>query len=293
MSSSAGPTPAVNRGRAGALATVSALARSSHPGPAIAVTAIAVILGIGVGLEPWRVLLLGCAVLANQASVGLSNDWIDSDRDRAVGRTDKPVATGQISVAVVRSAAFVAAALAIVLTIALGWPATLAHGMFIGSAWAYNLGLKSTPLSVIPYIVSFGLLPLVVTLALPDPTPCSPWALVAGALLGVAAHFANVLPDLDDDEATGVRGLPHRFGAKASGVIIAAALAAAAASIVLGLGSAPIYALVGLGVSLALAAACAVLVLRGHPTRLIFRLIIAAALLDVVLLALSGARILG
>ena len=38
--------------------------------------------------------------------------------------------------------------------------------------------------------------------------------MVAGALLGVGAHLLNVLPDLADDEATGVRGLPHRLGAR-------------------------------------------------------------------------------
>lgn len=272
--------------------TLAALARSTHPGPTLAVTGIAVILGFGVGLEAWRVVVLGLAVLANQASVGLSNDWIDADRDRAVGRTDKPVAQGLVSAASVRLAAVVCAALAIALTTPLGWPATLAHLVFVASAWGYNAGLKSTPISVLPYIVSFGLLPQIVTLALPQPALASPWIVLAGALLGVAAHFANVLPDLDDDRATGVRGLPHRVGARASGVIIAWALAGASASIVLGPGPAPSYAYVGLAVSLSLAAGCAALVLRGRPSRLVFRLIIAGALIDVLLLALSGARLL-
>ena len=71
-------------------------------------TAIAVILGIGVGLEPGSVVLLGLAFLLNQASVGLSNDWLDADRDRAVGRTDKPVARGDLSPAAARNAAFIA-----------------------------------------------------------------------------------------------------------------------------------------------------------------------------------------
>src|SRR3712207_7375206 len=30
--------------------------------------------------------------------------------------------------------------------------------------------------------------------------------------LGVGAHLLNVLPDLEDDAATGVRGLPHVLG---------------------------------------------------------------------------------
>lgn len=271
---------------------VAALALSTHPGPSIAVSAIAVVLGLGVGLEWWRVLLLGLAFLANQASVGLSNDWIDADRDRAVGRTDKPVAMGRISATTARNAAFVAALLAIALMIPLGWQATAAHAAFIISAWSYNAGLKATVLSVVPYVLSFGLLPLVVTLSLPEPALASPWAMLAGGLLGVSAHFANVLPDLDDDAATGIRGLAHRAGPRTAGLVIAGALAGASVSIVVGLGNTELHGWLGLALSIALAITCAALVLAGRPTRLIFRLIIAGALLDVVLLALSGGRIL-
>ena len=277
---------------------VAALALSTHPGPAIAVTAIAVILGIGVGLEPWRVAVLGLAFLVNQASVGLSNDWLDAERDRSVGRTDKPVARGDVSPATARNAAFVTAALAIALTIPLGWAATGAHAVFLLSAWAYNLGAKGRVFSVVPYIVSFGILPLVVTLSRPEPALASPWAMAAGALLGIAAHFANVLPDLEDDAATGIRGLPHRLGPRAVGLTIAGALAAASIALVLGLGAAsappwiaPLqYA--GLGVSLLLAVMCAVLVLSGRAAQWMFRLIILGALIDVALLALSGQRLL-
>ena len=274
------------------LRTATALALSTHPGPTLAVTAIAVILGYGVGLSPWSLVLLGLAFLANQASVGLSNDWLDADRDRAVGRTDKPVAAGRVSTEAARNTAFACAALALVLTIPLGSAATMAHAVFIVSAWAYNLGLKGTVFSVVPYVVSFGLLPLVVTLALPEPAIASPWAMLAGGMLGVSAHFANVLPDLADDEATGVRGLPHRAGRRTAGLVIAGALAAASLSIVLGPGPAPLYQYVGLGVSLLLAVTCAILVIARPGSRLIFRLIIVGALIDVVLLALAGTRLL-
>lgn len=276
---------------------VRALALSTHPGPALAVTAITVILAIGVGLEPWRVLLLGVAFLLNQTSVGLSNDWLDAERDRAVGRADKPVARGDLTPAAARNAAFLTAAAAILLTVPLGWAATFAHAVFLLSAWGYNLGAKATALSVLPYIVSFGILPLVVTLARQEPALASPWALAAGALLGVAAHFANVLPDLEDDAATGIRGLPHRLGPRAVGLTIAVALAGAAAAVVLGLGVVGdpawigVLQLTGLALSVGLAIACAVLVVRGRGNRWMFRLIMLVALVDVALLALSGQRI--
>ena len=264
-----------------------ALARSTHPGPAIAVTIVAIVLAVGAGLEPWRVILVGLAVAANQASVGLSNDWLDAERDTAVGRTDKPVALGQVTATAVRNASIVAAIVAIVLTVPLGWLATIAHTVFIGSAWSYNAGLKKTVFSLAPYIVSFGILPAVVTLASADPRFAAPWILATGALLGIAAHFANVLPDLDDDKATGVRGLPHRFGRRALGVTTYVVLAVATVTAVLGAGA--------LGSATGLAAllvngvlAATGIALAARPTRLHFRLIIAAALVIVAMLAFAG-----
>lgn len=272
--------------------TAVALALSSHPGPSVAVSAVAAVLGIAVGLDPLHVAILGLAFLLGQFSVGLSNDWIDAARDRAVGRADKPVASGRVSVTTVRAAAFVTAVAAILLTLPLGWPATLAHTVFIVSAWTYNLGLKNTPVSVLPYIVSFGLLPMVATLARPVPAAAAGWALALGALLGVAAHFANVLPDLEDDARTGIAGLPHRLGRAASGVVIWASLAAGAAVSFFGpVGEKTVLQLIGLALTLLLAVAIAV-VARRPPTRLLFQLIIAAALVNVVLLSFSGSRLL-
>ena len=59
--------------------------------------------GCRLGLEPWRIAVLGAAILL-RLSVGLSNDAIDAPRDTATGRTDKPIARGDVSLraAVVR-----------------------------------------------------------------------------------------------------------------------------------------------------------------------------------------------
>lgn len=274
------------------LTRLRALALSTHPGPAIAVTLVAVFLAIGLTLEWWRVLLVGLAVLFNQFSVGLSNDWIDAERDRAVGRTDKPVALGLVTASLVRVAAFGSVAVSLLLTLPLGWLATITQAIFIGSAWAYNAILKKTWFSVVPYVVSFGLLPMIVTLARPQPALAAPWAIALGATLGVAAHFANVLPDLADDARTGVAGLPHRIGRRASGVVIWAVLAASGLVAFFGQPGRPtVIQSVALLLALGLASGIAV-VLRRPPTRLLFQLIIAAALVNVVVLAFAGQRLL-
>jgi 1,4-dihydroxy-2-naphthoate octaprenyltransferase len=113
--------------------------------------------------------------------------------------------------------------------------------------------------------------------------------MAAGALLGAGAHFANVLPDLDDDARTGVRGLPHRLGRVPTIVVTWLALLAAAASLAFGIGLNTPVGIAGLAIALAIAVAGLVLGMRRAPTRILFRLVILAAIVDVAMLVISGA----
>jgi 4-hydroxybenzoate polyprenyltransferase len=54
---------------------------------------------------------------------------------------------------------------------------------------------------------------------------------LVGSLFGVAAHFINVLKDIDQDQISGIGGLPQRMGMRNS--IIAAAVLIALGVIVL------------------------------------------------------------
>jgi 4-hydroxybenzoate polyprenyltransferase len=205
-----------------------------------------------------------------------------------VGRRDKPVARGDISPRLARDVAIGAAIASVLLSLPLGWPAVLAHLLFLGSAWAYNAGLKNSAISVVPYLVSFGILPSIVTLAAPVPALAPWWTMAAGALLGAGAHFANVLPDFDDDAKTGVRGLPHRLGRTASLVATWLALLAAAASLAYGIGLTTRVGLAGLGGAAVIAAIGLVRGAQRAPTRVLFRLVILAALVDVLMLVIAG-----
>ena len=263
-----------------------ALLRSSHPGPSAAVTLITVLLGVAVGLDPARLALLGATMALNQVSIGWANDWLDAGRDRSTGRRDKPVAAGEIAVGTVRLAALTAAAGSIALSLALGIPFALGHALALAGGWAYDLGMKRTALSALPYLVSFGVLPALATLARPEPALAVGWAVAAGALLGLAAHIANVLPDLADDDATGVRGMPHRLGTVPSTVLAGTALAGAGGVLALGIGGV----LGGAGVAVSLAVSVAAVVASLRRSRWGFRLVILAAVVDVVLLVLAGDR---
>lgn len=209
------------RGAAGALAA------SCHPVPTAAVTVLTTVLVAAAGNRPATVVVGAGAVLAGQLAIGWSNDAIDANRDREVGRTDKPVAQGLVSRRAIWTATAGATAATVPLSLLLGWRAGLVQLSVVLWGWLYNTWLKSTVASPLPFLLAFGGLPAVATLALPDPRWPPGWTLAAAGLIGVAAHFGNVLPDLDDDRRTGVAGLPHRLGRSvASLVAIGAALAA-------------------------------------------------------------------
>ena len=190
------------------------LVRACHLQPTLAVVAVTTALAVLAGRGPAGCAAVAVAVLAGQLSTGWSNDWFDAGRDRSVGRTDKPIVSGDVTVAAVRAAACTALAAAVPLSLLSGWRAATVHLVAIGSAWAYNLGLKATVVSALPYALSFGLLPAFVTLGLPGHPWPRPALMVATALLGVGAHFINTLADRDDDARSGIVGLPQRMSAR-------------------------------------------------------------------------------
>ena len=272
-------------------APLRALALATHPGPAVAVTVVATLLALAAGVPGGRAALVGAAVLAGQASIGWSNDWLDAYRDRAVAGAVKPVVQCAVAPALLRTLALGSAAAAVVLSLLLGVVPGLLLLVLVASGWAYNAGLKRTAVSVLPYVTGFGALPAGVVAAAPG-APGAPWWLVtAGAALGAAAHLANVAPDLEDDLATGVRGLPHRMGARISAVTGAALLGAASLALVLGPAGPPTVA-GWAGLALAVpAVVVAALAGTERFRRLAFPAVMLLTVLDVVLLLAGGAAV--
>lgn len=210
------------------------MVRACHPEPTVAVTVLVTALAAASGRSPAACAVLGAAVLCGQLSIGWCNDLVDAGRDTAAGRTDKPLAAGTAGGGAVAAAAVSALTACVVLSLAAGRSAGAAHLTGVAAAWAYNLGVKRTAASWVPYALAFGLLPAFVTLGLPG-RPWPPgWAMAAGALLGVGAHFTNVLPDIDADLAAGVRGLPQRLGPRRTRVLAPLPLLAASAVLVVG-----------------------------------------------------------
>lgn len=262
-----------------------------HPVPTVAVTALATAYAVSVGHGPTGSALVAVTVLVGQLSIGWCNDAVDAARDVRAGRRDKPVVDGSISRTIVARAAAGALLVTVPLSFASGWLAGAVHLVVVASGWAYDLGLKATVVSWLPYGVAFAALPAFVSLGLPG-GPWPPWwVLTAGALLGVGAHLANVLPDIDDDLAADVRGLPQRLGRRRTAFSMPLPLLGATAALVVGPAgpiTAPGVAVLVAAIVLA-GAATAVSLARGS-TRLPMLAAIGVALLDVGLLMGAGTR---
>src|SRR6185503_15287365 len=165
-----------------------ALALSCHPLPSVAVSALGAGLAALAGLPVGRVVLVMMAVFTGQLSIGWSNDYLDAERDRVARRADKPVAAGAVAPRVAGAAAVVALIVSLPLSAALGWRGGAAALVIVLCGWLYNLGLKATALSWLPYAIAFGMLPAVATLsASPDggrqtgrlpPARCWAWPLI-------------------------------------------------------------------------------------------------------------------
>ncbi|MFD8733857.1 UbiA family prenyltransferase [Streptomyces sp. NPDC059618] len=262
---------------------VGALGRACHPGPVLAVTSLAAALAVITRRGPEGCVLAGAAVLTGQLSVGWCNDAFDARRDSAAGRRGKPVADGAVGAGQAWAAAYGALLLCVPLSLLSGVSAGTVHLAAVAAGWAYNLRLKATRWSWAPYALGFGALPAFVTLGLPGRPWPAWWVLCAGALLGVGAHLGDVLPDIRDDLATGVRGWPQRLGPERARLLLPVPLVAASALLALGPAGPPGRREV-VALALVLAVAVTGTVLGRRRERLAFATAVVVAAVDVLLL---------
>jgi 4-hydroxybenzoate polyprenyltransferase len=192
-----------------------ALALACHPVPTLALSLGVAVAAALSGRSGREVLLVAVTVLVGQLTVGWTNDVVDRDRDREVGRQDKPVALGWVDPGTVTFAVACAVLVVIPLAMANGTAAGIAYLASVLSLWMYNFFFKLTAFSWLPYAVSYALLPAFLSYGglgggLHGGPPTIAMTVLA-ALLGVGVHFLTALPDLVEDNQTGVRHLPLRL----------------------------------------------------------------------------------
>jgi len=210
--------------------TLNGLRRASHFGPTLLVTTISFFFARIYWWEgPAYVIAFG--VFLGQLVVGWSNDLIDYEDDLRHHRTKKPLVAGVITQSLLKKSIFLVLPWAIAFNLfgPLGFIGGSLSIFAIGCAVAYNFYFKFTILSPLPYAIAFGALPS--CMALSKSQPVHLWMWLGGALFGTAAHFINVIKDMDEDHQSGIKGLPQRLGKKGS-ILVAVSLIALALIII-------------------------------------------------------------
>ena len=198
--------------------TIIGLLKASHFGPTVLVVSITYVLS-RTQFSVSDSLFIAFAILLGQFVVGWSNDLIDFPMDMEAKRVKKPLVAGTISESMLRASIVIALTSALIVSIIspLGVSGTAIHFLGLLSAAAYNLKLKSTLFSVVPFMFSFGALPWAIYAAAGESPPS--WMVLAFVLISSAFHFLNVIKDMDSDIAQNVMGLPQVLGRKKSAIM--------------------------------------------------------------------------
>ncbi len=271
-------------------APVRGLLVGCHPGPTLVVTVAITGLALALGRGAIGGLAVFLAVLSGQLSVGWANDAHDAQRDLAAQRSDKPVVRGWVSRGELWTAAGIAAAVCVPLSLLAGGViGGAAHIVAVASAWSYDLWLKSTVWSFVPYLVSFGLFAPFLTYGLNPPQQPAGWTVATLSLLGLGAHLANGIPDIDTDKATDSQGLVGRLGGRRSANLAVVALLVATGLLV-GHLSLPSLTAVALMAGLT---AVSIVAATATGGRHLFTVVMLLALTAALLLSLNAHVILG
>ena len=200
------------------------LLKASHFGPTLIVTAISWFFSAHYWWEgPAYVIAFG--VFTGQLVVGWSNDLYDYKDDLMHNRQNKPLVAGVISQSYLKRWLIFMVPFSFVANLLgpLSFKGGLVYMFGISMGVAYNFYFKFNVFSWFPYALAFAALPSCIAIS-KDVTP-PVWMWLGGALLGSAAHFINVIKDMDQDRASGIGGAPQRIG-KRNSIVVAGLLIA-------------------------------------------------------------------
>ena len=175
-------------------------------------------------------------MLLIQFAIGALNDVVDAPRDAAL-RPGKPVATGHVTARTAAAIASVAAAAGLALAATRGGPTVIVAAAGLATGVAYDLRLKATALSWLPFAIGIPLIPVFAWVGATGsvPPPVLGLALLA-CPAGAGLAIANALADIPADDAAGTRTVATRLGPRAAWLVatglLAATYAAAALTLV-------------------------------------------------------------
>ena len=181
---------------------LSGLVRLVHPFPSTLDAAVTIALALLAGASGSRAALLGGSMLAIQFSIGTFNDLLDAPADALAGRS-KPVVDGHVAARLALGAGVVLGLTGLALAALAGPAAALVALAGYAVGLAYDLRLKASPWSWLPYAAGIPLLPVFAWVGATGKLP-GPILVLAGlgVLGGTALAIANSLADAERDASS-------------------------------------------------------------------------------------------
>ncbi len=194
----------------------------THPFPVLVDAVATGVIALTAGGAGATALRLAIGMLLLQAAIGIANDVIDEPLD-AGRKAAKPIPAGLVTARFATGLA-VAAGVAGLVVSASGGPMVLLLGtLILAIGLLYDLRLKGTPWSWLPFALGIPLLPVYAWAGATGSVPGTfgvllPAAFCAGAALAVA----NALADVERDRDAGVSSVALALGPRAAWSVHAA-----------------------------------------------------------------------
>lgn len=234
-------------------AKILAYVQLTHPWAVAVVmlaTALFGLLASGGDLVNGRFWLLLAGMLGGQVAIGATNEWYDRQAD-AIDKPHRPIPSGLVPPA---GALALAAAGLLVMTVAglaLGAWGFVLLVVMIGAGLIYNVRLKRTPFSWLPYLVALPLVPTWAWVVLDEFQPGLLWIYPLGALFVLAIHLAQIHSDIGADSARGEQGIGVVLGQRGTEALIWLAAFGSTLAVAIGgwlIGTRPLAVLVAAGI---------------------------------------------
>lgn len=212
---------------------------------------------------------LGLSMVLLQAAVGALNDVVDAPLD-AGRKPGKPIPAGLVRPVVGRRIAVAAGVAGLVLAAPSGAATLVLAGVLLGLGVVYDLRLKGTAWSWLPFAIAIPLFPTYGWLGSAGTVPVI-WALVVPTAMvaGAALAIANASVDIERDRAAGIASVATHIGRGRAWaihvVLLGTVVLVAMASLVAGGGDGPFPA--GIALAGVLLAGGAWLVRSASPAR--------------------------
>jgi 4-hydroxybenzoate polyprenyltransferase len=244
------------------------LLRLVHPFPSVLDAAVTAAVAAIAGADLSRIALLAAAMLLLQFGIGAANDWADAATD-ATAHPAKPIPAGLVSRPTAARIAVGAGAGGLALAALAGLPTHVVAAAGLATGLAYDLRLKRTRWSWLPFAIGIPLLPVFAWVGATGYLPASfavlmPIAMTAGAALAVA----NAVADVEGDERAGTETVATSLGlqrARRLGVVLQGLVIAVAFSTAARLGGGAVWVALVAGGSVVIVAGLALSRSR-HPT---------------------------